>query len=257
MTKKWRMIFLRQELFSRSVFTCIAIAAAILGVVLLADGYSGTYLGQTAQITSYAFVSDFLLTFLAVSSLGKEFQNRTINMIRVSKLPALEVLVRKWICFILVGAVMASVLVVELAFYRYVVRHVVFDFPQTALSVYMDFVVYASFVFVTSTVVVLWVKNTLTSFLVVYFGTTALLYLTLYLASINDFMAKIMTYVPFNFMRGVFTSGSHFFDGKQIAVMLVWSLVLLLTALPIYKKRAFVRGSSVLAKARIFLFEIF
>ncbi len=240
MTKKWRTIFLRQELFSRNVFHCIAFAAAILAIVLFADGYSGTYLGQTVQIASYTFVSDFLLVFLAVSSLGKEFQNRTINMIRVSKLSTLEVLVRKWLCFVLVGIVMASVLVADLAFYRYVVRHVAFNFPQTALSVYVDFMVYASFVFVVASLVVLWLKNTLTSFLVVYFGTTALVYITLYLATLNDFMAKAMTYVPFYFMRGVFTSGTNFFDSKQVAVMLVWSLGLLLVALPIYKKRAFV-----------------
>ena len=46
-------------------------------------------------------------------------------------------------------------------------------------------------------------------------------------------MAKVVTYVPFNFMRGIFTSGSHFFDGKQIAVMLIWCFVLLLRLYPI------------------------
>lgn len=53
-------------------------------------------------------------------------------------------------------------------------------------------------------------------------------------------MTKLMTYVPFSFMRAVFTSGQEFFNLREAFVLFVWTLVLLLFMPTIYEKRAFV-----------------
>ena len=53
-------------------------------------------------------------------------------------------------------------------------------------------------------------------------------FFTLYLASLGDTMTKLMTYVPFSFMRAVFTSGQEFFNLREALVLFVWTLVLLL-----------------------------
>ena len=65
-------------------------------------------------------------------------------------------------------------------------------------------------------------------------------FFTLYLASLGDTMTKLMTYVPFSFMREVFTSGQQFFSLREALVLFAWTLVLLLFAPTIYEKRAFV-----------------
>lgn len=65
-------------------------------------------------------------------------------------------------------------------------------------------------------------------------------FFTLYLASLGDTMIKLMTYVPFSFMRAVFTSGQEFFNLREALVLFVWTLVLLLFMPTIYEKRAFV-----------------
>lgn len=45
-------------------------------------------------------------------------------------------------------------------------------------------------------------------------------FFTLYLASLGDTMTKLMTYVPFSFMRAVFTSGQEFFNLREAFVCL-------------------------------------
>ena len=65
-------------------------------------------------------------------------------------------------------------------------------------------------------------------------------FFTLYLASLGATMTKLMTYVPFSFMRAVFTSGQQFFNLSEAFVLFAWTLSLLLLTPAIYKKRAYV-----------------
>ena len=50
-------------------------------------------------------------------------------------------------------------------------------------------------------------------------------FFTLYLASLGDTMTKLMTYVPFSFMRAIFTSGQQFFSLREALVLFAWTLV--------------------------------
>ena len=86
MKNKLRTVFLKQECVTRSVFICLGLVALIGAIVIFCDGYRGDYLGPSAIVASYSFIVDIVFVYLAVSSLGREFQNRTINMIRVSSL---------------------------------------------------------------------------------------------------------------------------------------------------------------------------
>ena len=86
MATKLRMVFLKQECVTKSAFICLVLPGLIGAIVILCDGYKGSYLGPSAIIASYSFIVDIVFAYLAVSSLGREFQNRTINMIRVSDL---------------------------------------------------------------------------------------------------------------------------------------------------------------------------
>ena len=95
MKSKLRTVFLKQECVTRSVFICLGLVALIGAIVILCDGYKGDYLGPSAIVASYSFIVDIVFAYLAVSSLGREFQNRTINMIRVSSLSGREVILRK------------------------------------------------------------------------------------------------------------------------------------------------------------------
>ena len=229
MKSKLRTVFLKQECVTRSVFICLGLVALIGAIVILCDGYKGDYLGPSAIVASYSFIVDIVFAYLAVSSLGREFQNRTINMIRVSSLSGREVILRKLLSFLVLSIVAATILVLELAFYKYSVQHVDFPLWDYIRDIYIDF-----------SLLVLFVKNTLTAFVTAYFGVTGMTFFTLYLASLGDTMTKLMTYVPFSFMRAVFTSGQQFFSLREALVLFAWTLVLLLFAPTIYEKRAFV-----------------
>jgi len=233
-------VLFNQECVTRSVFICLGLVALIGAIVILCDGYKGDYLGPSAIIASYSFIVDIVFAYLAVSSLGREFQNRTINMIRVSSLSGREVILRKLLSFLVLSIVAATILVLELAFYKYSVQHVDFPLWDYIRNIYIDFLLYGAFIYMVSSLLVLFVKNTLTAFVTAYFGVTGMTFFTLYLASLGDTMTKLMTYVPFSFMRAVFTSGQQFFSLREALVLFAWTLVLLLFAPTIYEKRAFV-----------------
>ena len=240
MRSKLRTIFLKQDLCSRSVLVSLALAGLIGVIVILCDGYSGDYLGPTAIVASYSFIADIVFAYLAVSSLGKDFHNRTINMIRVSPLGGCEVLVRKLLVFMVTALVTGGLLVAELAFYRYVVQHVSFDFWAYARSILIDYIAYGAFLFTLASLLVLLLKNTLTAFLATYFGITAMTFLTLYLSQLGGLMDSLMANMPFSFMRAVFTGGASFFNLHELLVLVIWTLAALLLTVLTYRKRGFV-----------------
>lgn len=240
MATKLRTVFLKQECVTKSAFICLVLPGLIGAIVILCDGYKGSYLGPSAIIASYSFIVDIVFAYLAVSSLGREFQNRTINMIRVSDLSGLEVILRKLLSFLILSIVAATILVLELIFYKYSVQHVDFPLWDYIRKIYVDFLAYGAFIYMVSTLVILLLKNTLTAFVTVYFGVTGMTFFTLYLASLGATMTKMMTYVPFSFMRAVFTSGQQFFNLREAFVLFSWTLFLLLLTPAIYKKRAYV-----------------
>ena len=132
---------------TRSVFICLGLVALIGAIVILCDGYRGDYLGPSAIVASYSFIVDIVFVYLAVSSLGREFQNRTINMIRVSSLSGCEVILRKLLSFLVLSIVAATILVLELAFYKYSVQHVDFPLWDYIRGIYIDFLLYGAFSF--------------------------------------------------------------------------------------------------------------
>ena len=161
-------------------------------------------------------------------------------MIRVSDLSGREVILRKLLSFLILSIFAATILVLELIFYKYYVQHVDFPLWDYIRGIYIDFLLYGAFIYMVSSLLVLFVKSTLTAFVMTYFGVTGMTFFTLYLASLGDTITKLMTYVPFSFMRAVFTSGQQFFSLREALVLFAWTLVLLLFAPTIYEKRAFV-----------------
>ena len=119
-------------------------------------------------------------------------------------------------------------------------QHVDFPLWDYIRGIYIDFLLYGAFIYMVSSLLVLFVKSTLTAFVMTYFGVTGMTFFTLYLASLGDTITKLMTYVPFSFMRAVFTSGQQFFSLREAFVLFAWTLVLLLFAPTIYEKRAYV-----------------
>ncbi|MGT2837552.1 hypothetical protein [Streptococcus macacae] len=113
-------------------------------LIIVADGYCRTHFGAGSLISSYSFVADIMFVFLGVSSFGKEFQYRTINMIRISHLSGFEVLVRKLLDFIFLALLSASFLLAELAIYKYGYHYSEVNLVTYLKHIYLDFAIYAS-----------------------------------------------------------------------------------------------------------------
>lgn len=125
-------------------------------------------------------------------------------MIWVSDLSGREVILRKLLSFLILSIFAATILVLELIFYKYYVQHVDFPLWVYVRQIYVYFLAYGTFIYMVSTLIILLLKNTLTAFVTVYFGVTGMTFFTLYLASLGDTMTNLMTYVPLSFMRAVF-----------------------------------------------------
>ncbi len=115
-------------------------------------------MGHQRLLPVIPFIVDIVFVYLAVSSLGREFQNRTINMIRVSSLSGREVILRKLLSFLVLSIVAATILVLELAFYKYSVQHVDFSLWDYIRDIYIDFLLYGAFIYMVSSLLVLFVK---------------------------------------------------------------------------------------------------
>ena len=136
-------------------------------------------------------------------------------------------------------SIVATILVLELAFISILCNMSIFPCGIISETSILIFYLWSLYLY-DFLLLVLFVKNTLTAFVTAYFGVTGMTFFTLYLASLGDTMTKLMTYVPFSFMRAVFTSGQEFFNLREAFVLFVWTLVLLLFMPTIYEKRAFV-----------------
>lgn len=139
-------------------------------------------------------------------------------MIWVSDLSGREVILRKLLSFLILSIFAATILVLELIFYKYYVQHVDFPLWVYVRQIYVYFLAYGTFIYMVSTLIILLLKNTLTAFVTVYFG-VGMTFFTLYLASLGDTMTNLMTYVPLSFMRAVFTSGQQFFSLRDAFVL--------------------------------------
>ena len=80
-------------------------------------------------------------------------------MIRVSDLSGREVILRKLLSFLILSIFAATILVLELIFYKYYVQHVDFPLWVYVRQIYVYFLAYGTFIYMVSTLIILLLKN--------------------------------------------------------------------------------------------------
>lgn len=239
MKTKLRLIFLRQELFTKGSFVLLAITLLAGGAIIFSDVYADTHMGAQAIVAAYTTLADIYLIYFSVVSFGKEFQYRTINMIRSSRLSGSEVIIRKVLDGVVLSVALATFLLGELALYKYVFHHPEVDFRHFAKFLYANFIIYGVFIYALANLVIFFVKNILGSFLSVYFGLPLLTFLTAYFHDFDNVFGKAMKYVPFEYVRGKFDHGLVY-TSHEFWVLLVWTVGLVALLPLVYKKKGFV-----------------
>ena len=57
-------VFLKQECVTKSAFICLVLLGLIGAIVILCDGYKGSYLGLSAILASYSIMVWWILSLL-------------------------------------------------------------------------------------------------------------------------------------------------------------------------------------------------
>lgn len=64
MATRLKMVFLKQECVTKSAFICLVLLGLIGAIVILCDGYKGSYLGLSAILASYSIMVWWILSLL-------------------------------------------------------------------------------------------------------------------------------------------------------------------------------------------------
>lgn len=64
MATRLKTVFLKQECVTKSAFICLVLLGLIGAIVILCDGYKGSYLGLSAILASYSIMVWWILSLL-------------------------------------------------------------------------------------------------------------------------------------------------------------------------------------------------
>ena len=236
MISKVEILFLKKDIFRVSL--------PIFWVLSLLSGfsiiYSREYLSGPFRVDNiyamFSTISSFMLMYLAVSLFGKEFQYKTINMIRISNRSPLEIILRKLMVMIVVGLLTSL-----LAFFEVLAEQLYFGHTDVSLTsllgkLTLSYFVYCLFLFSIGSIIVFFLKNTLFSFIFI------LLFLRIGVTFMNilsnfPIMRPLVQYIPLSFAENSFSFANY--TGKQTLVLVLWSLIFLSFTPRIYKKRGY------------------
>lgn len=235
MKSKQKMLFFVQDTCKLSTLILLILSfLAGFSIIYARQNLGGPYRVENIY-AMFSTISDFLLIFLAVNLLGKEFQSKAINMIRVSNRSDLEIIVRKLL--VMVGS---SVIIALVAFSQVAIEYYIYGTNLNLLSLLghlvISYVLYGIFLFDLGSILVLLIKNTLYSFIAL------LLTLRLGVAVMNiisniDATKALVEYIPLSFAENAFYFANY--SSKQILIMICWEIALTVLLPIMFKQRGY------------------
>lgn len=236
MKHKKTIIFAKQDIFRLSTFVFWMLSLLSGGSIIFSIEFLGGDFSIDNVYAMFTTISEWLILFCAVNLFGKEFYYKTINMIRVSNKSYAEILARKWITMMIMCVLTAFVSLIEVVAYSVVFGREI-DLMNLAGRMLLAYCIYGTFLFSLATPIVTLIKNTLYTFIVL-FVSLSFVPLLLNIISIIKSSVNINKFIPFTFMRASFSFASY--SGSQVAIMAVWSMILLLISHMLLKKKGYV-----------------
>ncbi|MCJ1970192.1 ABC transporter permease [Pseudolactococcus carnosus] len=236
MKSKVEILFLKKDIFrvSLPIFWGLSL---ISGFSII---WSKNYLSGPFRVDNiyamFSTISSFMLMYLSVSLFGKEFQYKTINMIRISNRSPLEIIIRKLIVMVVAGLITSLLSFLEVLVEQLYFGHTEVNLINLLGRLTLSYFVYCLFLFSVGSIIVFLLKNTLFSFICI------LLFLRIGVTFMNilsnfSTMRSFVQYIPLSFAETSFSFANY--TGKQMLVMVLWSFVFLSLTPLIYKKRGY------------------
>lgn len=235
MNSKQKILFFVQDTCKLSTLILLIISfLAGFSIIYARQNLGGAYRVENIY-AMFSTISDFLLIFMAVDLLGKEFQSKAINMIRVSNRSDVEIIVRKLL--VMVGS---SVIIALVAFSQVAIEYYIYGTNVNLISILghlvTSYVLYGIFLFDLGSVLVLLIKNTLYSFIAL------LLILRLGVPVMNIISnigatKALVEYIPLSFAENAFYFANY--SSKQILIMLCWEIALTVLLPIMFRQRGY------------------
>lgn len=229
-------MFVKQDILRVSTFVFWAIGL-LAGFGIFSTRNNAEIPFQIEHVLAgFSAFAMFLIIYISTNLFGKEFNLKTINMIKISNKSSVEILIYKWISMMslcLISAILSlaeTIICAQISDYK-------LDVIDTIGKVLLAYFLFGTFMFTLATVVVMIVKKSTFSFLIVF----AIMLITpslITLLYIIKGAKRVFEYIPLSFIGNSFTSAD--FSTSQIIVTLAWSTVLFIVANILFKKRGHV-----------------
>lgn len=236
MKYKYKIIFLKQDVFRLSTFIFWILSIISAGSIIFSIEYLGGNFSIHNVYAMFTTISEWLILFCAVNLFGREYQFKTINMIRVSNKNFTEILLRKWMIMMIICVLTAFISLIEVVAYAVIFGHEI-DLIQLTGRLLLAYCIYGGFVFLFATTLVTLIKNTLYTFIVTLVS-LVFIPVIINIISIINISLNISNFIPFCFMRNSFSFAC--FSRKQVAIMVVWSILLFVISNMLLKKKGYV-----------------
>lgn len=237
MKNRKNILFLQQDICKLST-VILLLLSLISGFSII---YSRNYLSGSFRVDNiyamYSTISNFLLIFMAVNLLGKEFKFKTINLIRISGRTAEEIVFRKLFVMVILSLLSALLVFLEVFIFEFLIfKNSSMDVIRIGIDLLRSYLLYGVFLFLVGSILVLFLKNILYSFIALLLG------LRLGVTVMNimgnfEATAKLTPYIPLSFIENSFYFAKY--TVKQSIVLVIWSVLLLLILVVVYKKRGY------------------
>lgn len=238
MSNRWAtVLFLKSVIVKSSVCIFLILSLFLSGGVI----YSIENLGGPFQVENiyavFSTVSNFLLIFAAINAFGREFRYKTINQIRISGRSSIDIIVRKLLAIEVLAVLTGMVSFAEVAFYKFYFNHPHIDLFEIFGNLISSYLVYTLFLFALGSVITLFLKNSLYSFIALF--VTLRIGATIMKGVNNfEFMGNVTEYIPLSFVENAFSFASY--TPEQYVVTTIWSVVLIALLPILYHKRGYV-----------------
>lgn len=235
MKNKQKMLFFVQDICKPSILVLLILSfLAGFSIIYARQNLEGTYRVENIY-AMFSTISDFLLIFMAVNLLGKEFQSKAINMIRVSNRSDVEIIVRKLL--VMIGA---SIIIALVAFSKIAIEYYLYGTHLNLLKILgqlvSSYVLYGIFLFDLGSILVLLIKNTLYSFVALLLTLRIGVTIANILSNI-DATKALVEYIPLSFAENAFYFANY--SSKQILIMICWEIALTALLPMMFKQRGY------------------
>ena len=162
MKNRKHILFLQQDICKLST-TILLLLSLISGFSII---YSRNYLSGPFRVDNiyamYSTISNFLLIFMAVNLLGKEFKFQTINLIRISGRTAEEIVFRKLFVMVTLSLLSAMLVFLEVFIFEFLIfKNSSIDIIRMGIDLLRSYLIYGVFLFLVGSILILFLKNIL------------------------------------------------------------------------------------------------